>query len=889
MSIAFEGREVAIQPGDSLASALYRDGVRVFSRSFKYHRPRGLYCLSGDCPNCLVTVDGEVNVRACECAAKDGQTVSRQNAWPSVDRDALNVIDNFHALMPVGFYYKAGIKPKFAWPMAEGVIRRVAGLGFSDINDVPKDIDRINRHPDVLVIGAGVAGLAAAIAAAAAGKQVMLIDEQVVPGDRVAAGATKDAINRLAADVAGNPNIKLSSGTAAIGIYEGPMVLALNDEQVIHIHPEAIVIAAGGMEVHRIFPNNDLPGIFMGRGAARLAGVHGVKPGERAVVWAEQSEAVEHARTLVAAGVVVEAVVTAPGVDASGVGNRQISGEIVEAKGRKKISGVVVKATGGSTEQIACDLLIIGSPIQQNMHLPRLAYDMPCILAGDSASSADTAIASTSLSDCEQSGTQAGVAAAAGLPLYVNPPASVPRTCGTAGYVCLCEDVSVKEVEQAIDEGFESAELLKRYTTVTMGPCQGRLCADQLRAIAERKTPAEAARVSAPTTLRPPVRPIRIEQAAAGANHHIEHQTPLHQKHLEMGVSTLWAGSWKRIFSYGDMQAEYEAVRHRVGVIDVGTLGKFLLAGPDVVEFLERIYPMRVADLEPGRLRYGLMLEEGGVIIDDGTVCALEGGAFYCTVTTSGAERLESWMLDWREAWGLDVFVVNQTASLAAVNVAGPHARELLQKLSDDPLDKESFPYLRHRRITVNGVSCLAIRLGFVGELAYELHFPAANAVEMWDAILEAGKEWDIRPFGLDAQRLLRLEKGHIIISQDTDFETNPWKVSMEWAVKLDKPEFVGKAALIRAQRRTPREMLVPWKMEPGMATPPEGSSVTIGGNLAGRVTSSKMSYVLGHPVGLAWVTSEHATEGGTITIGGAPATIGSHAFYDPEGVKLRA
>ncbi|MFM7246785.1 MAG: 2Fe-2S iron-sulfur cluster-binding protein [Actinomycetota bacterium] len=883
MSIQFEGREVPIQPGDTLASALYRDGVRVFSRSFKYHRPRGLYCLSGDCPNCLVTVDGEVNVRACMCTAEDGQTVSRQNAWPSVDKDALNIIDKGHFLMPVGFYYKAGIKPKFAWPMAEGVIRRVAGLGFSDKSDAPRDIDRINRHPDVLVIGAGVAGLSAALAAAEGGKRVMVIDEQAAPGDRVAQGPTKQQIDALAATAAQNPGIEVLPGTAAIGIYEGPMVLALRSDQVMHIHPQAIVIASGGMEIHRIFPGNDLPGVFMARGAARLAGAHGVKPGDVAVVWAETQEAVEHARTLQAAGVRVACVVTAPGVDAQGVGERQVEGEVVEAKGKKKVQGAIVRAAGGATEEVACDLLAVGAEIQQNMHLPRLAYDLPCVLAGDAA------LPGSALDVAAQSGTQAGQAAAQGLPLYVNPPASEPRPCGTAGYVCICEDVSVAEVEQAIDEGFESAELLKRYTTVTMGPCQGRLCADQLRAIAHRKTPAEAARVAAPTTLRPPVRPIKMEQAAAGARHHIERHTPLHQKHLEMGASTLWAGPWKRIFSYGDMQAEYEAVRHRVGVIDVGTLGKFLLAGPDVVEFLERIYPMRVADLEPGRLRYGLMLEEGGVIIDDGTVCALEGGAFYCTVTTSGAERLESWMLDWKEAWGLDVFVVNQTASLAAVNVAGPHARDLLEQLTDDPIDKEAFPYLRHRRITVNGVSCLAIRLGFVGELAYELHFPAAHAVEMWDAILEAGKEWDIKPFGLDAQRLLRLEKGHIIISQDTDFETTPWKVSMDWAVKLDKPEFVGKAALIRAQRRTPREMLVPWKMDPGMAAPPEGSTVTIGGNLAGRVTSSKMSYVLGHPVGLAWVTSEHATEGGTITIGGAPATIGGHAFYDPEGVKLRA
>jgi sarcosine oxidase subunit alpha len=353
----------------------------------------------------------------------------------------------------------------------------------------------------------------------------------------------------------------------------------------------------------------------------------------------------------------------------------------------------------------------------------------------------------------------------------------------------------------------------------------------------------------------------------------------------------MWAGPWKRIEAYGgDVDGEYWAVRQRVGMIDVGTLGKFLVAGPDVVEFLERIYPMRVADLEPGRLRYGLLLEEGGVIIDDGTVCALEGGAFYLTVTTSGAERLESWMLDWRDAWGLDVFAVNQTSSLGAVNVAGPHARELLQKLSQDPLDKESFPYIRHRQITVAGVPCLAMRLGFVGELAYELHFPASKSDHLWSAILDAGKEWDIRPFGLMAQRLLRLEKGHIIVSQDTDFETTPWKIGMQWAVKLDKPDFVGKAALLRGQKRDDRELLVPWTMPAGTACPPEGSTVTIDGRLAGRVTSAWDSPALGHPIGLAWVHRAHAAAGTRIVVGGAPAEVfAGHAFYDPEGEKLRA
>jgi sarcosine oxidase subunit alpha len=236
------------------------------------------------------------------------------------------------------------------------------------------------------------------------------------------------------------------------------------------------------------------------------------------------------------------------------------------------------------------------------------------------------------------------------------------------------------------------------------------------------------------------------------------------------------------------------------------------------------------------------------------------------------------------------VYVVNQTASLGALNVAGPQARALLQKLSDDPLDRESFPYIRHRQITVAGVPCLAMRLGFVGELAYELHFPASHSEHLWNAILEAGREWDIRPFGLMAQRLLRLEKGHIIVSQDTDFETTPWKIGMQWAVKLDKPWFVGKAALLRGQQRDDRELLVPWTLPKGTACPPEGSTVTVDGRLAGRVTSAWDSPTLGHPIGLAWVHRAHAEAGSKIAVGGAPGSVFSgHAFYDPEGEKLRA
>ena len=349
--IEFEGTELPIRDGDTIASAMYRGGVRTFSRSFKYHRPRGLYCVAGDCPNCLVTVDGEVNVRACECAAAAGQKVKRQNAWPSADRDVMAVIDRMHWALPVGFYYKAGIRPKWAWPLVEPVVRKVAGLGFIDEHDAPRHLVRVNHHPDVLVIGAGVAGLAAALSAADAGRSVLVIDEQT-PGYRVAPGPTRKAIDRLAGEVATRDGITTQYRTAATGIFEGPLVIAVDAarEETLHVHPGAIVVAAGGREVHRVFKGNDLPGVLQARGAARLAGVHGLHVGEKAVVWAEQPEALDHVRTLEKAGVKVVAIVAPEGLDTSGLSAEVVRGEVTEARGRKRLAGVVV---GGRT--IACD------------------------------------------------------------------------------------------------------------------------------------------------------------------------------------------------------------------------------------------------------------------------------------------------------------------------------------------------------------------------------------------------------------------------------------------------------------------------------------------------------------------------------------------------------
>ena len=362
------------------------------------------------------------------------------------------------------------------------------------------------------------------------------------------------------------------------------------------------------------------------------------------------------------------------------------------------------------------------------------------------------------------------------------------------------------------------------------------MCHGQMRTLAERLSPGAEPRISATTTARPPARTVMLDEVTAGAYAHLERRTALHDTHLGLGATFLWAGQWKRVDNYGSIEQEYRAVREGVGIIDVGTLGKFRVSGPDVVAFLERLYPNHVGDIQPGRLRYGLLLDEHGVIHDDGTICRIDDETFYLTVTTSGAEEAEALMIDWRETWGMTVHIVNQTSALGAINVAGPKAREVLVDADRrrhlegglpvpppahdhrrrHPLPRDP-PRLRRRGRLGAAPPRLALR-GAVGRAA------------------RGRRGARHQPFGIQAQRLLRLEKGHIIVSQDTDFETTPWRVDMGWAVKLEKDWFVGKRALVRKQE-TPTEKLIAYRGEGGSRSAPwEGAAVKVDGKLVGRV-----------------------------------------------------
>jgi sarcosine oxidase subunit alpha len=395
------------------------------------------------------------------------------------------------------------------------------------------------------------------------------------------------------------------------------------------------------------------------------------------------------------------------------------------------------------------------------------------------------------------------------------------------------------------------------------------------------------------TTARPPWSTVPLG-ALAGPTYEPAKRSAIHPRHRELGARVLWAGDWRRAYDYGDPQAEALAVHEAAGLIDVSTLGKLIVRGSDAGEFLDRLYPNRFSNLAPGRIRYGVLTSDAGRIMDDGTICRLDDESFYVTTTSSGAGAVEQWFSWWLADWGMDVTLTDVTQGLAAVNLAGPRAREIMGALTDLDCSNEAFAYLDGKRARVAGVPSLILRIGFVGEVGYEIHFPAAYGQDVWDAILAAGAEHGLKPFGLEPQRILRLQKMHILVGQDTDSESTPYGAAMPWIVKLDKDEaFIGKWALEHAAEHPSPTALVGFTLANG-DVPTEGAAVLDArGEPIGQVTSARHSRQLDRVIGMAWVPAELASDGATITISDEKRRLRGEVltkpFYDPDGEVLRS
>ncbi len=941
----FEGQAYIGFAGDTISSALAACGVMILGRSFKYHRPRGILSFANHDANVLFNVDGVPNVRGDIEPLRDGMKITAVNTFGGLAHDRGHVLDRLGAFLPVGFYYKAFHGRLF--PRWERMFRRLSGLGVVSPSAPRKRTAKRYAFCDVLVIGSGPSGLSAALSAANAGAQVLLVEEATRPGGsgNWASQRQRDTSgsgSQLLSAIQQTPRIKVQCSTYAAGYYADQWIALASHDYLTKVRASAVVFATGVIEQPAVFRNNDLPGVMLASAARRLLNLYCVAPGRRVVIVGANLEAYATCLDLLSNSVQVVAL-----VDMRRSGERHDLSDVVKARNIRVLTGwspieahgdragilnalTVAPSEGHGKgalrggEKIPCDAVLMSVGWASALQLPQqngatvrfdesLQQFLPMNLP-EGAFIAGRANGVYGWNERVEDGAHAGARAAnhAGFAVPVPPaPAREQRRPShlfpiidhpkARNFVDFDEDLQVKDLQNAIQEGFDSVELLKRFSTVGMGPSQGKhsnVHAVRILA-AERGMSIERA---GHTTSRPMYHPVALK-LLAGRGMQVERRTPIDKRHEQHGAVWMLAGNWRRPEYYrvrgeadraANITAEVHAVRTAVGLIDVGTLGKIEIHGPDAGEFLDRVYATRCSDLRVGMTRYGLMLDEAGTIVDDGVIARLEQQSFYFTTTTGGSAPVYRELQRLNAQWGLNCALVNITGHRAAFNLAGPLSRSVLQAVCAIDLDTKAFPYLAVREGSVAGAPARLMRVGFVGELGYEIHVPFSLALHVWNALLDAGREHQIRPFGVEAQRQLRLEKGHLIIGQDTDGLTNPTEANAGWAVKMDKPFFIGQRSLRILDARGIRHKLVGFELKDENVLPRECCLVIDREAIAGRITSIARSATVNKVIGLAMVRTDLATPGTLITIRNddgrlLKAQIVATPFYDPTGAKQKS
>ena len=948
LTFRFEGAEHQGFGGDTISSALAAAGVMTLGRSFKYHRRRGLLSAANHDSNAIFQVNRRPNVRGDVCPLEPGMEVAAVNTFGGLERDKARIINWLAPLLPVGFYYKAfhGKRLAARW---ERMFRQLTGLGRIDLDAPREPSPKRYAFCDVLVIGGGPSGLGAALAAAAAGAHVLLVDESAQLGGSGLHGQALDptraaTLRALIARVVAETRIEALCSTFAAGYYDDHWVALAEPHRLTKVRARAVVLASGVIEQPAVFRNNDLPGILLASAAQRLLHRYAIAAGSEVCVVAANGQACEAALDLLAQGVRVSAVVDLRRDAAPDMATRLRTArvEVLEGwapyeahAGRDgSVAAVTVAPLGASpgavevarARRLKCDALLLGTGWSPALQLAaqagaRLVFDealqqhrpteLPpgLFIAGRAIGLFDFA---ARVADGSRAGAQAAAAAigaAATSPVESSPRHAVSAASshafaiidhpGGKNFVDFDEDLQVKDLENAAQEGFDSVELMKRFSTVGMGPSQGKHASVNAVRVLARRRGLSVGELGL-TTARPMYHPVPLKHLA-GRSFNVERKTPLEARHAALGAVWMPAANWRRPEYYARpglsrehcIREEVRAVREHVGLIDVGTLGKIEIFGPEAGLFLDRVYAARYSDLKVGMTRYGLMLDESATIIDDGVIARLGEQRYYFTTTTSGSATVFRELLRWNALWGLQCALVNVTGHRAALNIAGPHARDALQALTDVDLGDAAFPYLGAREGQVAGVPARLLRVGFVGEVGYEIHVPWAGAGRLWDALCVAGRQAGLRAFGVEAQRVLRLEKGHLIVSQDTDSLSNPIEAASMWAVKMHKPYFVGQRSLRILQARGPRQLLAGLEVL-GTRLPRESHLVIESGEIAGRVTSVARSAALGRNIALAMVRPELAVAGREISIridAGAllKARVVPTPFYDPAGARQKA
>lgn len=933
LGFRFDGRRYEGYAGDTLASALLANGVRMVARSFKYHRPRGIYASGSEEPNALLDVDGVPNTRATMVELEDGLVARSQNRWPTLRHDLGALADLLSPLLPAGFYYKTFMGPP-GWRFYEAWIRRAAGLGVVPSSEDRARYEHRHAHCDVLVIGGGPAGVEAARTAASAGARTMLLDERSRP---------------LAV-----PGAMVLTRTTAFGYYDQSMICAVErvagGEVLWWIRAREVVLATGAIEQPLVFANNDLPGVMLASAARTYVEDYAVAPGRRVVVFTNNDSAYDAALALDQPGIEVAAIVDARPLSgamaerARAAGIRLLPGHVVtKAHGKRRLRGVdVARADAPHTavEFISCDCLAVSGGWTPALHLHSQAGGetkwnerIGAFVPGSARQrhrSAGAARGVFGRNACVADGAEAGSAAARALgltapllagtaphdepedPLLSLSAIPAPRR-GDKRFVDLQDDVTVEDIELAAREGFSTVEHLKRYTTLGMGTDQGKTSnINGLALLAAIR--GEAVPKIGHTSFRPPYTPVTLGAIAGrevGLGFEPIRRSPIHDRHAELGAPFLTAGLWLRPQCYprsGESPAEAvrreaATVRNACGIVDVSTLGKIEVQGPDAAIFLDRLYCNRVGNLAIGRARYGAMLREDGMVFDDGTISRLAEDRFYLTTTTANASKVMQHVelyaqLGWPE---LRVAVTSVTEQWAVVALAGPNARRVLERVGEGlDLGDAALPHMSVVEARVAGLPARIFRVSFSGERAYEIAVPADHGPYLWDTLIEAGRPLGLAPYGVEAMGVLRIEKGHIA-GPELDGRTTPEDLGLGRLVAEGK-EFIGRAALERpGLRDSTRKRLVGLRPLDRAARLRAGAQIVADASvpppvpMLGVVTSAAFSPTLGHWIALALLSGGLGRKGerllASFPLAGeaVPVEVVAPVFVDPEGKRLHA
>ncbi len=825
----FDGKPLSGFAGDTLASALLANNHVLIGRSFKYHRPRGFLSAGVEEPNGLFTLgEGgrtEPNIPGTTTDLVDGLVARSQNAWPSPAFDMMAVNSLAAPLFQSGFYYKTFIGPfQKSWMFYEPFIRRAAGLGRASFANDPDRYEMRHEFCDVLVVGSGPAGLAAALTAGRSGARVVLAEQDSLFGGSFL--AETDAANeawreQTVAELQSLNNVKLLSRTTAQGLYDGNLAILL--ERRDHLKPDAtkgearqtlislraktVALATGALERPLVFSNNDRPGVMLASAVRTYLNRYAVAPDKRAVILTNNDTAYDAAFDLAAAGIAVAVADHRNGIPhdilskASNLGIAIFPGTgVADVEGGKAVTSV--KLSGAHAASIDCDLLAMSGGWSPAVHLtshggikPKYDESIAAMVPGGFAPShfgAGAMMGIFGLAAAIAQGASAGANASSMVGFGKTHPVLAPDAAQDRTYSILPawasatsskgkafvdfqNDVTAKDIASAHGEGYLSVEHLKRYTTLGMGTDQGKTSNINALAIMAAHRGISIAETGT-TTFRPPFSPVALGAIAGRSiGHHFRpyRLSPLHGWNAANGASFIEAGPWLRAWYYAwagnapetAYVKEMELVRNGVGIADVSTLGKIDVQGPDAAEFLNRVYVNGFAKLPIGKARYGVMLNDDGVVLDDGTTTRLAENHFYMTTTTAQAGEVMSWLeyllqMHWTD---LKVQVCSLTDEWAGMAVSGPKSREALQlAFPDADVSNANLPYMGCLDILHEGVRVRLLRLSFSGELAYEVHLPADYAISLWEHILKAAEPLGIKPYGLEALASLRIEKGHV-------------------------------------------------------------------------------------------------------------------------------